>query len=319
VRFKRKIPFEIFQLISKLLIFIYPFRSGYSLSGGSSTSVPFFIVGSGRSGNTLLRRMLTAGDEVCIPPESYILPRAARKFLRYNYLPWSELSKLIVLEFESHSEFEHWHLDLTELQTEVSKLEGNERNFANIIDLVYQHYSQQQFGVIKPWGDKTPSNSLFLDHICYAFPKANYIHLIRDPRAVFSSYIKSGLMPFDTVSDKNKIIDLWLDSHIKVQHCKKRFGTSQFISLQYESLINDPELELKKICDHLKIQFTAKMLDYYKSEADGDIAANLHHANVTKPVSSDGMLKWKTDLNDQDIALIETRCMPLYNELIAKI
>ena len=34
---------------------------------------PFFIIGPDRSGNTLMRRVLEAHEDVHIPPESYVL------------------------------------------------------------------------------------------------------------------------------------------------------------------------------------------------------------------------------------------------------
>jgi len=42
--------------------------------------VPFFIIGSGRSGNTLLRSILSGSSDISIPPESYRLPFAIKKF-----------------------------------------------------------------------------------------------------------------------------------------------------------------------------------------------------------------------------------------------
>lgn len=39
---------------------------------------PFFIIGSGRSGNTLLRRILTKKNGIVIPPETYVLGKVIR-------------------------------------------------------------------------------------------------------------------------------------------------------------------------------------------------------------------------------------------------
>ena len=61
---------------------------------------PFFIVGSGRSGNTLLRAVLTGHSKVAIPPESYVLAKTIRRFRSYSFLNWSLLVRMILSEFE---------------------------------------------------------------------------------------------------------------------------------------------------------------------------------------------------------------------------
>ena len=48
-------------------------RVSTPLHAASGVRPPFFIIGSGRSGNTRLRAMLNAPPELAIPPESYVL------------------------------------------------------------------------------------------------------------------------------------------------------------------------------------------------------------------------------------------------------
>ena len=52
---------------------------GYRLRGQERYR-PFFIIGAARSGNTLLRRVLYAHPEIHIPPETFVLRAAIRKF-----------------------------------------------------------------------------------------------------------------------------------------------------------------------------------------------------------------------------------------------
>ena len=56
---------------------------------------PVFIVGSGRSGNTLLRRILNASNEIYIPPEMKMLNHIISIYHRYSNAPWNELVNLI--------------------------------------------------------------------------------------------------------------------------------------------------------------------------------------------------------------------------------
>ena len=61
---------------------------------------PFFIIGSGRCGTTLLRAMLQTHPTVHIPPETYSLGQIIQEYPRYSRLPWDELLRLILTRFE---------------------------------------------------------------------------------------------------------------------------------------------------------------------------------------------------------------------------
>src|SRR5258708_7019695 len=57
---------------------------------GAERHRPFFIVGSGRCGSTLLRAMLEAHPDVHVPPESRLGP-VLGDYRRYSRLPWNAL------------------------------------------------------------------------------------------------------------------------------------------------------------------------------------------------------------------------------------
>ncbi len=78
---------------------------GYPLRGEERFR-PFFIIGVGRSGNTLFRRILTAHSELHIPPETFVLGECIRKFKRYGrWLDWPDAVSLIMGLFAFHPEF----------------------------------------------------------------------------------------------------------------------------------------------------------------------------------------------------------------------
>ncbi len=318
MRFKRKIPFALIQNLSLATRIAHPWRSQYSLNACELMFQPFFIVGSGRSGNTLVRRTLEASGKVSIPPESYVLARAARKFLYFNGLPWHLLSALIVNEFESHSGFKHWDLNLDDVRVSAKELKAKKRTFANVIELVYAGYSKKNDGCVKPWGDKTPTNALFLDHICAVFPQALYIHLVRDPRAVFSSFCQSRLMLSSTLKQKNAIINNWLDSHNKIENCKQKFAGARFLTVHYESFVKHPQRELTRICREMNIDFKNNMLNFWEDAVTGDIKSLDHHKNAAQPISDKKISQWKQQLSKLDIKLVESRCASFYDELLER-
>ena len=80
---------------------------------------PFFIVGSGRSGNTVLRRMLCAHGDLHIPPETYVLGDVIRVFRRHRGLLWRDLVPLVLGKFEFYPEFVTFDVSLRPLARRV--------------------------------------------------------------------------------------------------------------------------------------------------------------------------------------------------------
>jgi len=56
---------------------------------------PFFIIGSGRSGNTLLRRVLFNHSKLHIPPETLVLGHVIKLFNIHRNMAWKDIVYLI--------------------------------------------------------------------------------------------------------------------------------------------------------------------------------------------------------------------------------
>ena len=97
----------IHKVYNRLKSFQRPFYSRYPVTNDSAnlSCTPFFIIGSGRSGNTLLRTILTGNSDLSIPPESYRLPFAIKRFHIHNNRDWKEIVTEVLDEFYSCREF----------------------------------------------------------------------------------------------------------------------------------------------------------------------------------------------------------------------
>ena len=146
----------------------------------------------------------------------------------------------------------------------------------------------------KIWGDKTPMNTLYLDWIGSVFSNSKFVHIIRDGRDVASSYLKMGR--YDTILEA---ASRW----IKSIELAKSFGSKingNYMELRYEDLVTKPEDSIKKVCDFIDISYDSGMLDHTKQvEKLGDTNKQ-HHSNLSKPISSDSIGKWKNNLSESD-------------------
>ena len=132
---------------------------------------PFFVVGPGRSGSTLLRRILQAGPGVHIPPENHGLRFASRAFRRRRHLCWPELVGLVLEVHRSTPGFEHLGLELEPVRLELEAVDPEERSLARIVDAVYRHHAAGAGVALGRWGDKTPLNCFAMGAIRLVFPR----------------------------------------------------------------------------------------------------------------------------------------------------
>jgi protein-tyrosine sulfotransferase len=253
---------------------------------------PVFIIGSGRSGNTLMRALLVAQGDIAIPPESYVLGSAMREFYRYSYLPWQLLARLGLSRFESHPQFHTWEMNMLPVYQKALHLERGQQNFACLIDVLYTSYAQQHQPQARRWGDKTPMNTLYLQEIRQVFPKAQFIHMLRDGRDVVTSYLQSGLY-----EDLPSAVRRWLQAVESASKLAKIVDKKAYLLVRYEDLVNEPVRVVQETCTFLDIPYRAEILDFWK-QADqlGDTYQD-HHQKVHSPIQPDSIGNWRRKLN----------------------
>ncbi len=265
---------------------------------------PFFIIGSGRSGTTLLRTILCRHPLIVIPPETYGLVNAIKKYIRYNGLDWQDLVNVSIGEFLFHPTFQYWETDLKVILQDLYTTPKDDRSLALIINQIYQSYIKIHKPAATIWGDKTPFNTLRLKWIKRVFPEAKYIHLIRDGRDVVSSYVKSKLIP--TVAEAG---ERWNNSLDAVDKFEKKLVPNRIFTLRYEDLVNKPEEFTQTICNFLSIEYLPKMIENTEVHLGDDVLDHLR--NVKNPINIKSIGKWKKHLNADDqkltISLIQDR------------
>ncbi|WP_181346817.1 sulfotransferase [Thalassobacillus sp. CUG 92003] len=271
---------------------------------------PFFIVGSGRSGNTLLRTMLTKKDDIVIPPESFVLGEAIRKFKMYRHMEWPDLCGVFCAVFERHHGFPRWGIDLREFYKEAIQFEPKHRNLEYLVHAFYSFYGSQKKPEATRWGDKTPINTFSLKLINNVFKDSQFVHIIRDGRDVVNSYVKAGLY-----EDVQGAAERWNRSIHIAREFGEKVGPDRYHEVYYEDLVREPEREIKAICTFLNIDYTPEMLDNTKGVQDlGDTYLS-HHTNLHVPINENSIGKWRNELSAEQRASVQYHCQELLNKL----
>ena len=247
---------------------------------------PFFIVGCGRSGTSLLRSLLVRHPRVAIPLESLFLIDYLRAA---DARPLAELLPLMVRE----PEIREWGLNpsLDDFKECTS--------VASAIRRLHEIYAEEQGK--ETWGQKTPRFVRSLPLLAKHFPDARFVHLVRDPRAVVSSLIRSDVHRSNAyhgsirwVQDVSRGLDFEAENPGRV------------LRLRYEDLVGDVEASVGRLLEFLEITLDAE-LDLAASAGDEGYSAfyDQIHANLQRAPTDAFVERWRKSLSQDQIQVVE--------------
>lgn len=277
-------------LVPSLIKLVKLFRKDKSIA---LKEQPFFILGSGRNGSTLLASIINSNKGISIPPEQYVIPYS---IMEWYLKPWtfSDFSKNLISNLLKKNKTSNWDFNKEKLGSKLFELEQGQFGLNNVIDTVFKEYSGKK---IKLWGDKTPLNTHFIEYIYDVFPKGKYIMLLRDPRDVVLSYSK---MPEHPASNPRYATWKWNDSLRTLDFLERK--KARVLLVKYEDLVTDTDKELTRISEFLNIEIRNE-----KSHDELGVSGQKHHENLSKPISSASIGKWKKELPSEVIDLITPR------------
>lgn len=254
-----------------------------------------FITGVGRSGTTLLQSMLNAHPEISLPPETHFFKKYVVPQLNGKQKPWDAHGLIHALKADKHVERLGVDIEQVVKTTGLTGDNAMARLFINLLNA----YNKHQHHFI---GDKDTEYVRYLPHLHKSYPEAHLIHIIRDPRDVVLSRTKADWgkkMPLAFhISEYQYYIH-------KVLTDGKLFG-KQYIEVVYEQLVENPEKELKRICEQLGLEYSDEMMNFHQ-QSEGLVAKDEMNwkGNIFKPVMKDNTRKWEKELTENQIAQVE--------------
>ena len=256
----------------------------------------FFIVGAGRSGTTLLQVMLANHPELTLPNESGFYSIIRRK----NQRRLGELSTPETFKTGFDVALDFWRIRAFELDQErVWELcQARPPSWETLFLAILTALAEAR-GALRV-GEKSPRHIEFLGLLAERFPRAKFIHMVRDPRAVASSYFRT----FGQRSIGAKC-ERWKAAIVQHERHAEALG-ERYTLLRYEDLVREPEPTLRSVCTFLDCSFSEEMLNYHARDHLGFAPNQMHHMkNTLKPVFTSSLESWKEVLSKDQIALVE--------------
>ena len=266
---------------------------------------PIFIVGANRSGTTLLRLLLNAHSRIGIPEELVYFDSAIGGIPIERW----QSPGLSVKQFETL---------VDEFIAKTCKiLEGfNTRRLREVIlegpqtlrrpyEATLVEWARSQ-GKAR-WGEKTPGNLFYADVLHEMFPEAQFIYVVRDPRAGVNSMQKAPFFGGDIAFNA-----LTRDKHYRAGRnvLERHVPSEQRMTVRYEDLVREPEQTVRKLCRFIGEEFEPTMLAFHENAGEymKAEAANSFNAAATKPISTAMLDRWHQELSPHEIAVVQVVC-----------
>ena len=257
---------------------------------------PCFIVGSGRSGTTLLRRILVATEQIAIPPESWVLTQVVSAHQANPRLGWNDLVLHCIASFEYGSGFGSLEIDYRTTVGRLLDLPPDEHSVTRIVDAVYRAAAAASGMTNMRWGDKTPMYVLHMDMISELFVDVKFIHMVRDPVDTVASMLSMG-KKYTVASAALR----WCEA----LDCFERYAArhrERCLTLWYQDLVAAPESEAQRVARFLGITIDTEALvntDVVSRMGDAHILDHLQ--NSSNPISTASVGRGRATLSTSQI------------------
>lgn len=210
-----------------------PIQSIDALQNDESKALePIFIIGVPRCGSTLLENIICSGSEPVLKGE------------------------------ETGAIF---HAVTRSLQNNTS--ESNQQDlWFSIRDQAKAFY--QSSNLLKDntrFTDKSLENIFLVDIILTLYPKAKIIYCDRTPLASVVSIMKNNMVTLPWAHDVNDILE-YVDNCLRAIEKWNGLYPDNILTIKYESLVTDPELESKKLMAFCGLEWDESCLNFHKNK-----------------------------------------------------
>jgi hypothetical protein len=208
-------------------------NEGGSLQRHGPAPAPIFLVGSERSGSTLLRLMLDHHPEIAFAREiDFVVEHVSDTG-----------------DFPEMPAYVDWIATVRGADYAVDPALGYRA-------LVHDFLRQKQAA----GGGKAHVGATVhrrFERLRFLWPDARYIHLLRDPRDVARSVVQKGW-----AGSLYQAAEFWIAAERSWDALRSHLEPGRSIEVRYEELVAAPERELARLCAFIGVGYSEAMLAY---------------------------------------------------------
>ncbi len=267
---------------------------------------PVFVIGTPRSGTTLMAKILGRHPDLFMPGETHFFEDI---YARRDELGKPENTKSCHAIAERLSNLYERYYELPD-QKRIDNLFHNFNASHEILtscqdytDILTWFMSIQMEGMGKSrWGNNAPRDLFHFREIHNFYPDAKFVISVRDPRDFLLSYKGKWKITGDKHVERLKKLYhpvitslLWKSSMRLLDDIKQTIPNENFIIVNYESLVHDPEKIITAVCETIDVKYRPELL---KVDSHNSSSGDQGHGIFTSSIE-----KWKNDLSPEEIII----------------
>jgi len=228
---------------------------------------PIFVVGSPRSGTSILAWCLGHHPNIFPVPESNWMGEFAAHVGVAHQIGSARggLSVLSAMEIRDEEFFAAFGRSINELvvghrrQLEINRENSNSPSKVN---LQWLAATSMAAGPKTRWVDGTPEYSLHIYGLRKLFPEARFVHVFRDVGSVVCSMVNfHRTTGIQLVASEEDAYKYWLRTVKACVMAEEAYGPDVVYRLRYTELVQQPESALHSLLDFLGEPYSAKCLE----------------------------------------------------------
>jgi len=250
-----------------------------------------FIGGAGRSGTTLFRAMLHAHHRIHCGPEAKLVSTMSRQ--RGVWM-------------------QGMGRDLAEAGVTQELMDASVRAF--LLTLLKG---------LAPDGvrvaEKTPHNLLHTAFLGQIFPRARFIHVIRDGRSVSASLVRQAWIdpatgnPLSYCQDIPHAATYWCEI-VRAVRSQAPAVAGRYMEVRYERLVTEPEAVMREVLAFLGEAWDPAVLEHQRSDVSLSTLESSTEA-VKSAVNTGALEKWRKNLSKKELKQVMQVAEGLLREL----
>lgn len=262
----------------------------------SNIQSPIFIVGSARSGTSLVYAILqSSGVYAKYSAETLLLRTCADK---YRSLSTNSNYKKFISDWLSSKQFIRSGLVASEFERGAKNHCGD---YFQILNYFMTEVAEKQG--VEYWAENTPNHVLEITNIAKYFPTSKIIHVIRDGRASSESLRKLGWTSLKTPLLSLVTAALHWQKQVLWGAKQGEMLGSRYMEVHYERLVQEPEKVLSEIS-----QFTGTKIDLVTLNANPCGALKRNNSafggSDTQLFSTSALTRWQSNLSANEHKIV---------------
>ena len=257
----------------------------------------FLIVGTPRSGTTLVQRMASELPGVVVTPETHFFPLVDEELGGVRNFPRSRAGlRILLTAYCEHPLTKGLDLDPEHLIDRLSGRTGDPYEvFATVVS--------ELAGPAAVVGEKTPDHLHWWRPLARADDRLKIIRLIRDPRAVAASMLT---VPFG-MDHADLIASQWVEDARVGDRARHHLG-ERMLDLRYEDVVQDPHDTQERLAALLAVNSTCAHGEGTSQIGPGQLFPDWElswKSRALQPASLDRISAWESSLTSRQVAEVE--------------